>query len=293
MSSHGNIWQEFFRQPAGAATSARHRPVPAERPVERNGPTPATASAIPARARPDPAGRTLPGPAGSESVLVGCPSTRYLSASKRPYMFGTGRPGMVLTVFTQYLRTVERPVGPRSVEHRDRSSVGIRCRRYDRGAASGGWRQDWMRRLEDATLRSDRRHRGGGPDAGHDRFRRDGPGSRGLTVLLADDPQPVLRARAEGLPEAARHGLQLPAGPAGAEGAHGDVPVPDPCRKTVLLRGRVGRPAQATRDHEPGRAVVVRQGARAASLRHAERGGLGQRNPALSAPGPVVKGPPR
>src|SRR5262245_54166841 len=66
--------REFFcLQPAGAAASTRHRPVPAERPGERTGPTPATASADPARPRPDPVGRTLPGRPDHESVLVGCP----------------------------------------------------------------------------------------------------------------------------------------------------------------------------------------------------------------------------
>jgi hypothetical protein len=75
MSSDGNIWQAISRrQPAGAAASTRHRPVPAERPVERYGPTPATASANSGRASARPSRPHPPWHGRNVSVLVGCPS---------------------------------------------------------------------------------------------------------------------------------------------------------------------------------------------------------------------------
>jgi hypothetical protein len=149
MSSHGNIWQAIsHRQPAGAAASARHRPVPAERPVERNGPTPATASAIPGRApaRPSRPHPPWPGRNVRASSSDARPLVTSLPRDDRTCSARAARAWYEVSLHN----TCERSSGPMGLgayKRRDRQPTGIRCRRYDRGAASGGWRQDWMRRL--------------------------------------------------------------------------------------------------------------------------------------------------
>src|SRR6185312_10556270 len=129
---------------------------PAERPGERTGPAPATASADPVKPRPDPVGRTLPGRPDHESVLVGCPSHSCLSASKLTVHVPHGLTGHGMKCLYTILangRAARWASERRPPAIVSRPTRGLRSGSSIRRVAS---RLDG--RLEDATLRTDRRH---------------------------------------------------------------------------------------------------------------------------------------